>query len=628
MSDINFNFTYHRLDNLRHLTSVLSVNNDSVAIFGSYTGIFSQKKGKVVAEGAYLSGMLQGIKKGRDTIISITYRGLAQLFHDKKGVLLFQIIDKDRYKGLIFDSLRNTYWAYADRKIYIHGEKCDSIICKDGILKFGVKKIEKVVFDNKFGNIFFKGNINGDAKLTMYSVEKRCFSELYNNFNLNNALVYIHNNTLITIGQFGILFRKVLGPNKLSGPIYYKNIKDFNYKRAYDLQVCKDKMLVNTDKGLFRLTMPPDDSFATVADNPKFVDYRFLVKNQKDVLDAKDGDTIRVSQKSPKLQFDVINPYGNGKVKYRYRLSDSNTWMELNANELNLPSLVPDNYYKISLFAEDNVWKSDELVIYWYVEPRWWQTHNAIKAIWFVSVLGAILILVISILITRRLVVRGNRKKNLQMELELKSIYAQINPHFIFNSLNAALLMVSKNNMDEAYRHISKFSRLLRSYIRSSRNRIISLEEESTNLRNYIELQQVRFDGRFSYEIIASPGINLTEVNIPSLLLQPFVENAINHGLLPKKGNGNLKISFHLPAGENTLYCDIEDDGVGREQSRLENESRGKLEESYGDLLIKDLVRIFRVYEKMKIDIAYIDKVAPESGTTVRIKIKYLENGK
>jgi LytS/YehU family sensor histidine kinase len=188
--------------------------------------------------------------------------------------------------------------------------------------------------------------------------------------------------------------------------------------------------------------------------------------------------------------------------------------------------------------------------------------------------------------------------------------------------------MVSKNNMDEAYRHISKFSRLLRSYIRSSRNRIISLDKEVTNLRNYIELQQVRFDGRFSYEIITSPDINLNGVNIPSLLLQPFVENAINHGLLPKKGNGNLKISFHLPAGENTLYCNIEDDGVGRKQSRLENEAVGKLDESYGDLLIKDLVRIFRVYEKMKIDIEYVDKVAPESGTTVQIRIKYLENGK
>lgn len=206
------------------------------------------------------------------------------------------------------------------------------------------------------------------------------------------------------------------------------------------------------------------------------------------------------------------------------------------------------------------------------------------------------------------------------MELELKSIYAQINPHFIFNSLNSALLLVSKQKTDEAYTHISKFSRLLRSYIKSSRNKHVLLADEIKNLTNYIDLQQVRFKDKFEYEIRTAMDVDANSVYIPSLLLQPFVENAIEHGLLSKEGTGHLAVNFSKENGQ--LICTIDDDGIGRKESKANKIPNPVKDESYGELLIKDLVSIFNKYEHMNIAVSYTDKQYPLTGTTVTIKIK------
>jgi len=188
------------------------------------------------------------------------------------------------------------------------------------------------------------------------------------------------------------------------------------------------------------------------------------------------------------------------------------------------------------------------------------------------------------------------------------------------------LLLVTKNKMDEAYNHISKFSRLLRSYLKSSRNKLITVGEEVENLRNYLELQQTRFKDKFSFDIIVGNNIDEASVKIPSLLLQPFVENAINHGITRKAQKGFIRIEFILIKEEKKIICTIEDDGIGRKQAEADKLPDEHKKESYGNLMIKDLISIFSRYEGMNIDIKYTDKVEPLSGTIVTITIKYPRN--
>jgi two-component sensor histidine kinase len=533
-----------------------------------------------------------------------------------------KILNPDRFKNVIYDSLTRDIWCYNNDKIFIHSRNSrDTTFANDQLSRFGVKKAEGIVIDNRYGNIFFKGQNN----ITIYNRRTNSYRQILKNYNLKESSIYIYNNDLIVAGRFGIIFAKILGTDSLSATVLYPNVKNINYNYIFDCQISWNKILLSTDKGTYEVKIPDDNEILNSRQQDFLLNYKFLLTYRDTVSSIHSQDTLTLSQKDLRLQFDVINPNGNGQLKYTYKLPGDSVWNELNANELNFPALSPDNYYKLTLSAHDNVWRSDDLTLYIYIRPHWWQTHNGKRVVWFSAIISVLLLFTIAVLITRRLVLNVTSKRNLQMELELKSIYAQINPHFIFNTLNSALLLVSKNKMEDAYVHIAKFSRLLRSYIKSSRNKLITVADEINNLKNYIELQQTRFKDRFDYNISLDEKISAQAVKIPSLLLQPFVENAINHGILNSHERGMLTIQFKKRDNENELVCVIEDNGVGRKQSKVINEANMDKDESYGDLMIRDLVNIFNKYEQMNIEIDYSDKVEPEKGTIVTIHIKNLQ---
>ena len=532
------------------------------------------------------------------------------------GIKTRNYIDYDRYRDLTYDSLRKTYWAYNQNKIITYRDKIKTTYLQQQLQKFGVERAEKICIDNTYGNVFFKGN----ETLTMYDPETGKYQKLLTELNLKESNISIYKNILVIYGRSGVLFCKILGKQKISAPIFSPNIKNSLYKFIYDVQISFDKVIINTNNGVYSLDVPISDSIYNNSTSMK-IPYRFVCYHGNEVINIEDKDTILIDPKDLKLRFDLINPYGNGTVKYA--ILNGQKVNELNGNEYLIPHELqsPDKYYKINITANDKIWRSKPISVYIYIKPYWWQTQTMSRVVFISSIFFTILLFASSILITRKLVLKAAQKKNMRMEMELKAIYAQINPHFIFNSLNSALLLVSKNKVDEAYTHILKFSRLLRSYIKSSRNKLISINEEVNNLKNYIELQQVRFKDKFEYEIIIDEQIEVNTINIPSLLLQPFVENAIEHGLLHKNESGRLKIEFKYERSTKKLLCIIDDDGIGRKESKLIKTPNPNKDESYGELLIKDLVNIFNKYENMNIHIDYFDKDAPLSGTIVTIKI-------
>ena len=536
---------------------------------------------------------------GKDTSVKVTF-------------------DPDRYRDLVYDSLRKTFWAYNYSKIFLHNAHYDSVLSRDKLSVFGIRKIEKIVIDNKFGNIFLKSFNN----LVLYDWDHATRRNLYPDLNLKGATIVIYNNTLITAGRFGIVFSKITGPQTVSPPVVYSNIKNCYYSYVYGMHASWGYVWLSTDMGTYKIAIPSDSEMVHGTPGGVKHPYKFIVKNAGQTFGFSSGDTAIITQTDPKLQFDIINPYGNGKLRYLCKLSDTAEWIELPGSELNLPALPPDTYHRILISAYDNVWRSEAIVLNIYIQPYWWQTHSARKLMGAGIIVLITLLIIIAVLVTRRVVMNAADKRNLRMQMELKSIYAQINPHFIFNSLNSALLLVNDNKMEEAYAHISKFSKLLRGYLKSSRNTFISIDEEIANLRNYIELQQARFKNKFSHEIIVADKLDPTSVTIPSLLIQPFVENAINHGLLPAKTSGHLVISFNVNETGAEVYCTIQDNGIGRKQAQAMHENNKNKGGSYGDLLIKDLVSIFNRYEKMNISIKYTDLEAPLTGTLVTIEIK------
>lgn len=162
-------------------------------------------------------------------------------------------------------------------------------------------------------------------------------------------------------------------------------------------------------------------------------------------------------------------------------------------------------------------------------------------------------------------------------EARLESMRLQMNPHFLFNALNSIQQMILSGDEKAATMYLSKFSRLLRTVLTQSSREKVTLREEVETLKLYVELESLRFKNEFEYAFKIDEWLDMDEIKIPTLLIQPFVENAIWHGLLNKKGMRMLKISFEEDVSEN-LVCVVEDNGVGRQATAKKEETDGLLQ--------------------------------------------------
>ena len=178
-------------------------------------------------------------------------------------------------------------------------------------------------------------------------------------------------------------------------------------------------------------------------------------------------------------------------------------------------------------------------------------------------------------------------------ELELKALRSQMNPHFIFNSLNSIQYFILKKEPKAAYDYLTKFSSLMRMILQNSKNKSISLQAEHDWLNTYLELENLRMENSLQFAINLEPQMDPKQIFVPTMVLQPYVENAIIHGLLPKVGPRNLSIDIKVE--NQNLKCIITDNGIGRLASNALNKSRLKPHESTAMNLTKDRLAILNI---------------------------------
>ncbi|MBV7528922.1 histidine kinase [Chitinophaga sp. sic0106] len=211
-------------------------------------------------------------------------------------------------------------------------------------------------------------------------------------------------------------------------------------------------------------------------------------------------------------------------------------------------------------------------------------------------------------------------------EIELKAIRAQINPHFIFNCLNSIQLFVMQRDFEFAQKYLSDFSYLIRKTLDFSRRNFISLADEITYLNTYLGLERMRFENRMEYEVVVDPEIATAELEIPAMLLQPYVENAVKHGMTnPKQVLGKLSIRF-TQIESDMLECIVEDNGIGITRAR-ELRSLPKHHQSSGMEISQNRADLLNKMYNTEIQIEIIDKALEQecnSGTMIRILIPQL----
>jgi tetratricopeptide (TPR) repeat protein len=218
--------------------------------------------------------------------------------------------------------------------------------------------------------------------------------------------------------------------------------------------------------------------------------------------------------------------------------------------------------------------------------------------------------------------VRNSRQQKLANNLlALKSMRSQMNPHFIFNALNSVNSYIALNDERNANRYLSEFSVLMRTVLENSDEDFISLAKEIELIELYVKLEHNRFKDKFTYHVFIDSNINLADFNIPPMLLQPYIENAIWHGLRYKDAPGELLISMEV-ADQETIKIVIQDDGIGREKSKeLKTENQLK-RKSKGMVTIKNRIAILNDMYKDKISVNVTDVFENGEGTKVELLLK------
>jgi hypothetical protein len=246
---------------------------------------------------------------------------------------------------------------------------------------------------------------------------------------------------------------------------------------------------------------------------------------------------------------------------------------------------------------------------------QWW---------FFFSVIIVVIVIVSSFFYSRiQLIRQGNREKQNMfsqiIELKQKGLAASMNPHFIFNSLNSIQYFVNSNNMLEANEYMAKFAKLIRLYLSSSLEGHLTLQEEIHRLELYLSLEKMRFGERLTFAIKHNNIDDLSSIKLPTMLIQPFVENAILHGILPSKTNGYIEIEF-LQA-EHELIIQIKDNGIGIDKTKTIKQSNHT---SYAMEVILERIRIDNKTNNLTTSIVFYaakEKGFSETGTVVEIRL-------
>jgi hypothetical protein len=329
-----------------------------------------------------------------------------------------------------------------------------------------------------------------------------------------------------------------------------------------------------------------------------------------------DTITLNKGENNITINFSSTDFIHSDKTNYRYALSKiDEDWVETDSRNRNVSyaNLNP-GWYNFQLQATDQggVWSAEkELII--RVEPFFYQTLIFRIA---VPVVFLLLISTVILMYIRQLKQRETQKQD---ALRLQSLQGQMNPHFIFNSLNSINYFISKNDPFSANKYIADFSRLIRSILYNFNSDFISFDKEIDSLEEYLKIEHLRFGDKFNYRIEVDSGIVAGQHKVSPGLVQPFVENAIWHGVRGlDKRKGNVTVRYSMENGK--LTCTIEDDGIGRKNAEAAK-SRMDIKVSKGIFIVTERLKIINKLQKADYGIIISDLYPEKHETGTRVVI-------
>ena len=376
--------------------------------------------------------------------------------------------------------------------------------------------------------------------------------------------------------------------------------------------------------GFFTVFNP--DSLLSSAYKINKIKFESLLVNGKEkrfdkILNRKTSISLLAKENTFRIKF--ANPDFNKKShqKYKYRLSGyDDNWFYTSNNNIIFSKIPPGKYQLQLAFEKSGTIKNLGITII----PEWWQT------VWF-KVLFVLFNLGILFFLYSKRVAFIKEKARLKakydndlLETEMKILQSQMNSHFLFNTLNSIKNYIIKNETRQAANYLNNFSILIRKILNNSEHKFISLNEELEIIKLYFGLEMLRHKDRFKYSIDIDKNIDIYNSKVPPLLLQPFVENAIWHGLLHKKDKGEINIEVKLI--EDRLQYIITDNGIGRIQSEALKSKSALNKKNFGLRLSKERLETLKKIYDMNINFDIIDLYDDNKAVGTKVIVEFVKN--
>lgn len=418
--------------------------------------------------------------------------------------------------------------------------------------------------------------------------------------------------TLWAISDIGLY--RIVGKDNFE---LFNRLDGFPANECIDMEVYKNRIWIATMSGLVSM------STSITCRNKVAPSIEVIGKYVNQNKSSLDND---LSYNENNIRFDLsvlaFRNRGSGKIMFRLNGLD-HQWneLEIDKKEIRFEALPPNKYvFEVYAVNEDGI-KSNFIKIPFSILPPFWQRW------WFFILLFIAAGGLVSIFFALRIVAikKQNRISQDLRSSQLTALKAQMNPHFMFNALNSIQEFVLMQQTREANVYLGKFARLMRKTLDQSNQTEITLEEELELLYLYLELEAIRFEKDFHYSVDVASDIFKSQISIPSMIIQPFVENAIKHGLLHKKTDRKLSINFYKSHGN--LICVIVDNGIGLKASQQLNERRSKDHKSFSTSAVRQRLDLLNEDRNGKIgfEITEMIKHNMSRGTKVQLTIPLKE---